>query len=117
MDNFLCGYRRQRNMLMMAFSLADTVKEKQNFNCWIYEVIREEGKRAVDKLVIKKARLDQTDEINEIVSKTIKEIYPKYYSNEVVEFFLALHNRDTIHNDILEDNTYVIGYGTTSFGA
>lgn len=70
----------------------------------------------MDKLVIKKARLDQTDEIDEIVSKTIKEIYPKYYSDEVVEFFLALHNRDTIHNDILEDNTYVIGYGTTILG-
>ena len=70
----------------------------------------------MDKLVIKKARLDQTDEIDEIVSKTIKEIYPKYYSDEVVEFFLALHNHDTIHNDILEDNTYVIGCGTTILG-
>ncbi len=27
----------------------------------------------MDKLIIKKARLEQTDEINEIVSKTIKE--------------------------------------------
>ncbi len=34
------------------------------------KLLREEGKRAVDKLVIKKARLDQTDEINEIVSQT-----------------------------------------------
>ena len=70
----------------------------------------------MDKLTIKKARLDQTDEINEIVSKTIKEIYSKYYSNEVVNFFLELHNRDNIHNDILKGNTYVIGCGATIFG-
>ncbi len=75
-----------------------------------------EWKRIVDKLTIKKARLDQTDEINEIVSKTIKEIYSKYYSNEVVNFFLELHNRDNIHNDILKGNTYVIGCGATIFG-
>lgn len=75
-----------------------------------------EWKRIVDKLIIKKARLDQTDEINEIVSKTIKEIYSKYYSNEVVNFFLELHNRDNIHNDILKGNTYVIGCGATIFG-
>lgn len=80
------------------------------------KLLREEGKRAVDKLVIKKARLDQTDEINEIVSQTIKEIYPKYYSDEVVDFFLELHNRDNIHNDILEDNTYVISCGVTILG-
>lgn len=67
-----------------------------------------EGKRIVDKLTIKKARLEQADEINEIVSKTIKEIYSKYYSNEVVDFFLELHNHDNIINDISEDNTYVI---------
>ncbi len=70
----------------------------------------------MDKLTIKKARLEQADEINEIVSKTIKEIYSKYYSNEVVNFFLELHNRDNIHNDILKGNTYVIGCGATIFG-
>lgn len=70
----------------------------------------------MDKLAIKKAQLDQADEINEIVSKTIREIYSKYYSNEVVDFFLELHNRDNIYNDILEDNTYVIGCGATILG-
>ena len=70
----------------------------------------------MDKLTIKKARLDQTDEINEIVSKTIKEIYSKYYSNEVVDFFLELHNRDNINHDISEDNTYVIGCGAIILG-
>ena len=63
----------------------------------------------MDNLTIRKARLNQTDEVNEIVSKTIKEIYLKYYSNEVVDFFLELHNRDNIINDISEGNTYVIG--------
>ena len=42
----------------------------------------------MEQLAIKKARLDQTDEINEVVSETIKEIYSKYYSDEVVDFFL-----------------------------
>lgn len=70
----------------------------------------------MDKLTIKKARLDQAGEINEIVSKTIKEIYSKYYSDEVVDFFLELHNRDNIHNDILDGNTYVIGYGDAILG-
>lgn len=70
----------------------------------------------MDKLTIKKARLVQSDEINEIVSKTIKEIYSKYYPNEVVDFFLELHNRDNINNDISQDNTYVIGCGTAILG-
>ena len=54
----------------------------------------------MEQLAIKKARLDQTDEINEVVSETIKEIYSKYYSDEVVDFFLELHNHDNIHKDI-----------------
>ena len=74
-----------------------------------------EGKR-VEQLAIKKARLDQTDEINEVVSETIKEIYSKYYSNEVVDFFLELHNHDNIINDISEDNTYVIACEATILG-
>ena len=68
------------------------------------------------QLEIRKARLEQTDVISEIVSKTIKEVYSKYYSDEVVDFFLELHNRDNIHNDILKDNTYVIGCGDAIFG-
>ena len=68
------------------------------------------------QLEIRKARLEQTDVISEIVSKTIKEVYSKYYSDEVVDFFLELHNRDNIHNDILKDNTYVIGCGDAILG-
>lgn len=68
------------------------------------------------QLEIRKAQLEQTDEINEIVSKTIKEVYSKYYSDEVVDFFLELHNRDNIHNDILKDNTYVIGCDAAILG-
>lgn len=70
----------------------------------------------MDKLTIKKARIEQADEISAIVRKTIKEIYAKYYSNEVVDFFLQLHNHDNISNDILQGNTYVIGCGTTVLG-
>ncbi|MDE5547681.1 MAG: GNAT family N-acetyltransferase, partial [Clostridia bacterium] len=70
----------------------------------------------MDKLTVKKARLDQADEISAIVSKTIKEIYAKYYSNEVVDFFLKLHDCNNISNDILQGNTYVICCGTTILG-
>ena len=70
----------------------------------------------MDKLTIKKAWLEQTNEIDEMVSKTIKEIYSKYYSDEVVDFFLELHKRDNIYNDILQGNTYVIGCGAAILG-
>ena len=70
----------------------------------------------MEQLVIKKARLDQVDEIHEVVSNTIKEIYSKYYSDEVVDFFLELHKRDNIYNDILQGNTYVIGCGAAILG-
>ncbi|MDE6412269.1 MAG: GNAT family N-acetyltransferase [Clostridia bacterium] len=70
----------------------------------------------MNNLIIEKARLDQADEIHEIVSKTIKEIYSKYYSNEVVDFFLELYNRDNIKNDVSEGNTYVISCGATILG-
>ena len=34
--------------------------------------------------------------IKAIVAITIKEIYPKYYSEKVVEFFLELHNATSL---------------------
>ena len=33
-----------------------------------------------------------------------------------MNFFLELHNRENIHNDILEGNTYVIGCGAAILG-
>ena len=57
---------------------------------------------------IYKAQKEQTGVIHDIVSRTIREIYAKYYSEEVVRFFLELHNLANIEKDILEEKTYVI---------
>ena len=60
------------------------------------------------KFEITKAETDEIPLIEEIVSATIKEIYPKYYPEEVVTFFLELHNTESIKKDVLAKKTYVI---------
>ena len=57
---------------------------------------------------ITKAEIDEIPLIEEIVSATIKEIYSKYYPEEVVTFFLELHNTESIKKDVLAKKTYVI---------
>ncbi|MDE5803657.1 MAG: GNAT family N-acetyltransferase [Lachnospiraceae bacterium] len=54
----------------------------------------------------------------DIVQKTIKYIYPKYYPQEVVKFFCELHNLESIEKDIcggsvglLKDGEHFIGTG------
>ncbi len=58
------------------------------------------------------------EQIVELVQNTIRTIYPKYYPAEVVDFFLDLHNRDNIVQDvelgrvgILMDNNTIVGTG------
>lgn len=70
----------------------------------------------MERLVISKARLEQIDEVAEIVGKTISEVYSKYYSDEVVNFFLQIHNHDSICKDIADNNTYVISCEDTILG-
>ncbi len=41
-----------------------------------------------------------TDEIVNLVENTILTVYPKYYPNEVVNFFCKLHSKENILNDI-----------------
>ena len=55
------------------------------------KLLREEGKRAVDKLVIKKARLDQTDEINEIVSQMLDS---ELRETQTANYFSGLYPTD-----------------------
>lgn len=47
-----------------------------------------------------KATNQHTEQIFELVQKTIKEVYPKYYPTAAVDFFCALHSRDCIREDI-----------------
>ncbi|WP_158024924.1 hypothetical protein [Roseburia sp. 499] len=42
-----------------------------------------------------------TEQIFDVVQKTIKNIYPKYYPKEVVDFFCDLHCKEKISEDML----------------
>ncbi|MDE6111732.1 MAG: GNAT family N-acetyltransferase [Eubacterium sp.] len=60
-------------------------------------------------------------EIYNLVQQTIKAIYPKYYPQEVVDFFCELHSVDNIRKDIkkqtvftLYDNDDLVGTGCLS---
>lgn len=46
--------------------------------------------------------------IHEVVHGTIAEIYPKYYTEEAVQFFLALHNQENIARDVSAGKVYVM---------
>lgn len=51
-----------------------------------------------------KATLNMADEIIKVLHTTIREIYPKYYPNEVVDFFCRHHNREHIVQGIKTGN-------------
>lgn len=55
-----------------------------------------------------KAEEKQLDEINNIFQRSIKETYSNYYPNEVVEFFLNLHNKDHTLKNIKSGNLYIL---------
>lgn len=72
-----------------------------------------------NKPLIVQAKADIALKIYELIQRTIKEIYTRYYSEEAVDFFLALHNKESILKDISEGKVYaavigddVIGTGT-----
>ena len=46
--------------------------------------------------------------IYELVQKTIKEIYPKYYPKDVVHFFCRLHSEEAILRDILNGRLWML---------
>ena len=47
-----------------------------------------------------KATKDCLDQVLNIVQKTIRTVYPKYYPSEVVDFFCQLHCKENIASDI-----------------
>lgn len=51
-------------------------------------------------LEYKKATMNEAEKIFQLVQKTIKTVYPKYYPKEVVEFFLEHHSISNILQDI-----------------
>lgn len=48
------------------------------------------------------------EEICLIVQRTIREVYPNYYPQEVVEFFCDLHGLENISKDIATEQVYVL---------
>ncbi len=69
-----------------------------------------------NKLSIHKAQKEQAIIISDIVSATISEIYTKYYPEEIVRFFLDLHQLANIEKDISEEKVYLIRHGETIVG-
>lgn len=55
-----------------------------------------------------RAVTDDTDKITELVSETIRTVYPQYYPSGVVEFFCSLHRQAQIEKDIREGNVRVL---------
>lgn len=43
-----------------------------------------------------------------VVSKTVKEVYPRYYPGEVVTFFLLFHSEEKVMKDIVDGNVWVL---------
>lgn len=66
----------------------------------------------------RKATTEHIESVFQLVQKTIRTIYPKYYPKEVVDFFCQLHNQQNIASDIqnghvgiLLDNNQLVGTG------
>ncbi len=56
---------------------------------------------------IKKAIENDMNSVYKIVNKTINEIYYKYLSNAIIDYFFDLHSEEKILNDIKNQNVYV----------
>lgn len=54
------------------------------------------------------AKEKDLNSIYELVQGTIKEIYKKYYTEEVVEFFCMHHRLENIKSDILANRVYIL---------
>ncbi len=56
-------------------------------------------------MIYELAKIQDAQEVYNVVQHTIKTVYPKYYPVEVVDFFCDLHSMDAIKKDI--ENNYV----------
>lgn len=60
--------------------------------------------------MIQKAQKEEAIIISHLINTRIKEMYSKYYPEEVVSFFLDLHQLSNIEKDISEAKIFVIRY-------
>lgn len=58
----------------------------------------------------RKAEIQDTEEIMELVHNTVRKVYPRYYPEEVADFFCLYHNRERIRSDILAGKAGVLLY-------
>ena len=56
---------------------------------------------------IRKAELSDAAAVKAVAAATISAVYPHYYPKGAVEFFLAHHNEDRIHEDIRQGLVYL----------
>ncbi len=71
------------------------------------------------EITICQVHKDQVYIVKEIVDRTIQEVYPKYYPEEVVQFFLDWHSLPHIEKDVTEGRVWfvlqdgkIVGTGT-----
>ena len=76
---------------------------------FVYNIIAVDFNFSVRNLYnIRKAEQEDLQVITDIVHRTIKNIYPKYYPQGAVEFFLEYHNENAVSQDIADNNVYII---------
>lgn len=66
--------------------------------------------------MIEKATINNLEDIQNIVYTTINSIYPKYYPQSVVDFFLNHHNSENITSDIEKGMVFLIKSGEKHIG-
>lgn len=54
------------------------------------------------------ANRQDTETVYQLVQETITSVYPKYYLQEIVDMFCEFHSRDTIMQDIIAQNVYLL---------
>ena len=59
-------------------------------------------------MIIRNADENDFDAVKEITKKTIKEIYPKYYPEGAVRYFLDHHSDEKITGDINKGTVYIL---------
>lgn len=65
---------------------------------------------------IRKAEISDLEFVNNITKTTIKAIYPKYYPNGAVDFFLSHHSIENIRSDIETENVYLLSFENNTIG-
>ena len=58
-----------------------------------------------------KAKLENLEELEKLIADTIKNVYPKYYTQEAVDYFLSIHNAENIKKDIELDRVRMLYAG------